>query len=179
MTANRGTVPPDNARLAALETANRVLRAELLAAAADDGRPRRAFLRGLVIGGIAVGAVFIAGAAMSETIRIGRVLHLNGQAMNATTVTIAPSPEPGEWAIVTLDNRYVNDSGDDGIYSLPFDGAVIEARFQWDADPLLGADRITLTPPPGRDLHPRGLQRDRDGGADRLGDPDRLAGDVT
>lgn len=94
------------------------------------------------------GAAFIGGAAWGETITIGSI-YVNGAQQQGTTVTISPSDKPGEWARVVMENRYVNQGRDDGTYALPFDGVALEAQFLWDADPVLGADRVTILPPDG------------------------------
>lgn len=54
----RGTVPDKDTVIARLRASNDVLRAELR----NDSRPRRAFWRGIVFGGLLTGAVFIAGS---------------------------------------------------------------------------------------------------------------------
>jgi hypothetical protein len=114
---------------------------------AHDARvkARRAFFRGLLIGGA---VIWIADAALSETIQIGRT-YINGESYGTTTVTIEPSDVPGQLAIVTLQNEHVNQGTDDGDYSLTFEGMVFGIIFTWDADPLLGSDRITVIPPAG------------------------------
>lgn len=112
----------------------------------EAGRKARvAFFRGMLIG-----AALLAGVNMAfgETITIGGI-SVNGDASVGTTVTITPSDIPGEWARVVMNNRHVNDGGDTGEYTLTHDGTVIPALFQWDFDPVLGSDRITLTPPDG------------------------------
>lgn len=94
----------------------------------------------------------VAGAARAETISIGSSAFNGGAAQGTTvgtTVSIAPSGRPGEWAVVTLQNRAVNGSADSGLYALTFDGVAIGVAFTWDADPVLGSDRITITPPEG------------------------------
>lgn len=89
-----------------------------------------------------------AGKAFGETIQIGRA-YIHGEAFGSTTVTIEPSGIPGQLAVVTLDNRHVNQGSDDGVYTVTMDGVVFGIEFQWDADPVLGSDRITITPPLG------------------------------
>lgn len=111
-------------------------------------REHRAFWRGVAIGGLIVGSTFIGSAAFGETITIGSI-YVNGQDQFGTTVTISPSDEPGEWARVVMLNRYVNQGQDDGTYVLPFDGVTLGVEFLWDADPVLGSDRITILPPDG------------------------------
>jgi hypothetical protein len=112
----------------------------------------RAFLAGLVIG---AGAALIGGAAWSETIQIGGV-YINGEASSSnTTVSIEPSGNPGELAVVTFVNEYVNDGNDDGSYPLSMgEGLTVEVRFKWEADIVLGSDRIDLIVPPGITCEP-------------------------
>lgn len=119
-------------------------------------RARRSFWGGIVLGGLIVGASFIAGAALAEetrTIQIGK-LFVNGEASAPTTVSIAPSPVPGQWAVVSFQNQYVNDGGDDGTYTLTLDGVAVGIVFTWDFNPVLGSDRITVTPPEGITCQP-------------------------
>lgn len=112
-------------------------------------KARRAFTYAMVIGAVlGIGVAAGATRAFGETISIGNS-YVYGRQANQTTVTIAPSSAPGEWAVVVLDNRYVNDGNDDGDYVLSLDGTQIGIAFQWDAVPLLGSDRITATPPEG------------------------------
>ncbi len=109
-------------------------------------KARRAFWRGIVIGAV-VGS--IGGAAFGETIKIGRTF-INGSVAGGTTVSIAPSAVPGELAVVTLENRHVNDGRDTAVYPLAMgDVVAVLVEFTWDADPVLGSDRITVTPPLG------------------------------
>lgn len=145
---SRGTVPPSNARILGLEASNAVLRAELYS--------RRTARRGLWLGLAVISAVagFGAGKAFGETISIGGV-YINGSQQAATTVTLARSDEPGELATVTLKNAHVNDGNDTGTYWLTLDGLTVEVDFTWDADPLLGSDRITVYPPGGITCEPQ------------------------
>jgi hypothetical protein len=85
---------------------------------------------------------------LSETIQIWRA-YINGESYGTTTVEIEPSDVPGQLAIVTLVNEHVNQVTDDGDYSLQFEGMVFGIIFTWDADPLLGSDRIEVIPPAG------------------------------
>jgi hypothetical protein len=112
-----------------------------------------AFWRGSIFGAILASGAFIASAAMGETISIGR-LHINGEAAGATTVSIEPSDEPGQWAVVTFSNEYVNDGGDTGDYTLTLDGVVIGIAFAWDQNPITGADQITVVVPFGLTCEP-------------------------
>lgn len=114
-----------------------------------DAKALRAFWRGVFVGAVAIAASFAAGASWSgETVTIGRQL-VHGEAVQATTVSIARSVAPGEWAVVTFDNQHVNDAGDDGDYAVTLDGVVVGLRFRWEAVPVVGSDRITVLPPPG------------------------------
>lgn len=106
---------------------------------------RLAFLFAAVIFG---GLGFVTGKAFGETITIGSV-YINGQPGAGTTVTLAPSDEAGVLGVVTLVNRHVNQGADTGTYSLVMDDLAIKVQFTWDADPVLGSDRITVTPPLG------------------------------
>jgi hypothetical protein len=121
---------------------------QTLTKAEADRQAWRAFWRGVVIGGLVVGAGFLAGAARGETIQIGRSLSHGGAAMG-TTVSIAPSEVPGQLAVVTLDNQLVNDGGDTGRYPLVMNDLMVAVLFTWDADPLLGSDRMTVLAPAG------------------------------
>jgi hypothetical protein len=112
-----------------------------------------AFWRGACFGAVLATGAFVASAAFSETISIG-TLYTHGEAGNATTVTIEPSDVPGELAIVTLTNQYVNQGADNGDYSLTLDGMTVGVQFTWDHEPVLGSDRITLTPPDGITCEP-------------------------
>jgi hypothetical protein len=87
---------------------------------------RRAFWRGVVCGGLLIGAAQV-----------------------GTTVSLEPSARPGVLAVVAMENRHVNDGGDTGTYPLAIEGLAILIEFTWDADGFSGADRITVTPPEG------------------------------
>jgi hypothetical protein len=121
-----------------------------------DAAKRRAFTafaRGALAGSVLAACAFVGSAAFGETIHIGR-MHVNGTETARTTVSIAPSAKPGELAVVTLQNAYVNDGGDDGTYVLTLDGMTVGIEFLWDADSVLGSDRITVTPPQGVTCEP-------------------------
>jgi len=115
-------------------------------------KARRAFFRGLLIGGA---VIWIADYALSETIQIGRIGFINGQYQDSTTVTIEPSAAPGEWATVTLNNRLVNDGNDTAQYNVMMDGVPVGIFYEWDRDPVSGADGITVTPPQGMTCIPQ------------------------
>lgn len=115
----------------------------------------RGFIEGfglVVAAGLGIG--FGVSMAMSETISIGRTF-INGSQAGGTTVSIAPSDRPGELAVITLENRHVNDGGDTAVYPLAMgDVVAVLVEFTWDADPVLGSDRITVTPPQGVTCEP-------------------------
>ena len=112
-----------------------------------QAKANRAFWRGVGFGGAVVAALAYSMPAFGETITIGGV-WLNGTETTGTTVTIAPSDVPGQIAVVTMVNRYVNDGNDNGEYFLGIPGLVVGAVFEWDASSL-GADKITVVPPEG------------------------------
>ena len=114
-----------------------------------------AFCRGCVFGAILATGAFIASAAWSETISIGRNAYYHGESLSQTTVTIEPSTVPGQLAIVTLNNNHVNQGSDTGDYSLSLDGVVFGVQFIWDHEPVLGSDRIVITPPAGITCEPK------------------------
>lgn len=101
---------------------------------------RRAFWRGLVIGGLLVGASFIAGSAFGLTIA-------------GSTVTLEPSVDPAAFADVVFVNDMSNGESDTGDYILSQDGLQIGVAFTWDAN-FIGADRIVVTPPLGMTCQP-------------------------
>lgn len=108
----------------------------------------RAFWRGSIFGAFLATGAFIASAAFGETITIGGI-YVNGAAQFGTTVSIEPSGNPGELAVVTLTNEHVNDGGDNAEYFIGIDGLAVGVTFTWDADGFNGADRITVRPPEG------------------------------
>jgi len=118
-----------------------------------DAQRRRARRRAvnLFAFGFMAGALASCGAGMAlgETIEIGGIGYMGNKITPGSTVTITPSDKPGEWAIVVFENRLVNDGLDTGEYALSFEDVVIPTLFLWEADPLLGSDRITVLPPDG------------------------------
>ena len=143
----RGTVPDPYTVIGNLRQANETLRRELQAATA---KPNRAFRYGMFIGAAAMAAgIFAAEVVNGQTIEIGGIGYMGNKITPGSTVTITPSDKPGEWAIVVFENRLVNDGQDNGEYALTFEGVVIPTLFLWEADPLLGSDRITVIPPDG------------------------------
>ncbi len=118
---------------------------------AKEARIRKweAFLWGTAFGTALGGLVAFASVAWGETIQIGRTLHINGESHGATTVTIEPSSEPGQLAVVTMDNALVNDAGDNGEYFIAIPGLAVGVSFTWDADGFSGSDQMVVTPPEG------------------------------
>ncbi len=118
-------------------------------------RARGAYWRGLLTGlgfapALAAAVVLIADAACGETIQIGGI-YINGDAAtDTTTVTIEPSSKPGELAVITFANEYVNNATNDGTYPLAMgDVVTVGIKFTWEYVPLLGSDRIDVIVPPG------------------------------
>ena len=140
-----GPAPSVERKIANLQQSNKILRDELRG---YHKKQFAGFWRGAIFGAVLACGAFVASAAWSETITIGSI-YISGQEQQGTTVTISPSDVTGEWARVVMVNRYVNQGRDDGDYILTFDGVPVGVRFSWDADPLIGSDRITLTPPTG------------------------------
>jgi hypothetical protein len=140
----RGTVPDPYDVIDRLRASNDVLRSELR----NDGRPRRAFWRGVVIGGLLTGAAFFANTAFGETVSIGRHF-INGEPTIPSSVTISPSDQPGQLAIVTFVNRYVNQREDDGTREIATVDVSVSVKFTFDFNGFTGADRIDVTPPAG------------------------------
>ena len=113
-------------------------------------RARRAFHRGAWIGAAAMAAgIFAAEMVNGQTIEIGGIGYMGNKVTPGSTVTISPSDNPGEWAVVVFENRLVNDGSDNGEYALTYDGVSVPVIFTWEADPLLGSDRIEVIPPDG------------------------------
>lgn len=111
-------------------------------------RAWRAFWRGVVIGGLMTGAAFIGGAAWGETTHIGR-MFINGEPVVPSSVTISPSDEPGQLAVVTFVNRHVNQEEDNGLREIATADVGVSVRFIFDFNPVTGADRIEVQPPRG------------------------------
>jgi hypothetical protein len=103
-----------------------------------------AFWRGFWIGAVLAGIGGIAGAAWSETIIVGHDVS------NGSTVTLAPSDDPGAVAVVTFRNEAVNGGWDNGVYTLDMPGLSVGIVFTWDTS----ADRITVVPPDGMVCQP-------------------------
>lgn len=117
-------------------------------------RAHRAFAYACVIGavlGLSVGVG--ATRAFGETITIGG-LYINGQQQPGTTVTIEPSTDPGQIAVVTMVNAHVNDAGDNGEYFIAIPGLAVGVTFTWDADGFSGSDQMTIRPPEGIECIP-------------------------
>ena len=154
---SRGTVPPPETVIANLRRSNEVLREELRLSSRAKGF--RSFCRGMAVGGLLIGGAFVAGQAFGETIRIGG-MHINGVGIEGTAVTIEPSPEPGQIAVVTMDNRMVNDASDNGEYFIGIPGLAVGVSFTWDADGYSGADKMTIRPPEGIECIPASCEAD-------------------
>jgi hypothetical protein len=144
-----GPAPSVDRQIANLRQSNDKLREALRE---YEGKKHTSFWRGLVIGASMTPLIIIAlsAAAFGETIQIGGI-YINGQsASSTTTVTIEPSDQPGELAVVTFVNEYVNNGSNNGTYPLSMgDLLTVEARFTWEEDPVTGADRIDLIVPMG------------------------------
>ena len=100
-----------------------------------EAMARRAFWRGVVFGGLIIGATFIAGAAVS--------LDIAG-----STVTLEASTDPRAVADVVFVNDLSNGPTDTGAYTLSEGGLVVGVSFTWDAN-FIGMDRVVVTPPVG------------------------------
>lgn len=87
-------------------------------------------------------------ADAQDTITIGG-MHINGANVSGTPVTIEPSDLPGVLAVVTMDNRSVNEARDNGIYPLVLGDLTISVEFFYNIGPAQGADRITVLVPEG------------------------------
>jgi hypothetical protein len=101
-----------------------------------DRKAVRAWWRGVVFGGLLVGATFIAGAAFADPLNI-----------TGTIVDMQPAPPPAV-AKVTMDNWSANGPQDDAVYLLTMPGLAVEVEFTWDAGQI-GEDRVTVIPPDG------------------------------
>jgi hypothetical protein len=108
-------------------------------------KARRAFTFAAVIFAV-IG--FGVGVAFGETIAIGRKF-VSGKPAIPSTVSIAPSPAPGELAVVTFINEHVNQSEDNGTRIIATKDVTVSVRFIFDFNPVTGADRIEVSPPTG------------------------------
>ena len=133
-----------------------LVRSECFPVGEAGRKARRAFFYAAVIFGV---AGFAAGAVYGETIRIGG-MHINGVGIEGTAVTIEPSGNPGELAIVTMDNRMVNDASDNGEYFIGIPGLAVGVTFTWDHDGYSGADKMTIRPPEGIECIPASCEAD-------------------
>lgn len=95
----------------------------------------RAFWRGVVFGGLLIGATFIATAA-------------SGLDISGSTVTLEPSADPAAFADVVFVNDLSNGPTDTGSYTLVQDGITVDVAFTWDAN-FIGMDQVVITPPLG------------------------------
>ena len=122
-----------------------IQRSECFPVGEVDRKARRAFTYGAVIFAV---LGFGAGAAFGETIKIGRKF-VSGKPAIPSTVTIAPSPEPGQLAVVTFVNEHVNQEEDNGNRVIATPDVTVGVRFIFDFNPVTGADRIEVNPPTG------------------------------
>lgn len=74
-------------------------------------------------------------------------------AIMGSLVTLGPAENPDADAAVTFFNHDSNSSQDNGDYFLTWDGIEAAIAFTYDAE-AGGADRITVTPPPGWTCQP-------------------------
>jgi HAMP domain-containing protein len=103
----------------------------------------------MVIGAaIGLAVAFWVNRAFGETIQIGRHF-INGEPTIPSSVTILPSVVPGQLAVVTFDNRHVNQEEDNGIREIGTADVAVAVRFTFDFNSVTGADRIDVTPPSG------------------------------
>ena len=156
----RNDVPPvvvldDPRRIDAWQHSARIRGLERsIAVLLDEQRAHRtkrlgAFLAGSVIF-FALG--FTAGAAWSDTVFIGRT-SADGSTVR-TSITLSASEKPGVLAVVTYDNRPVNDDRDNGPQSLSIPEVSVGVEFTFDWNPVTGADRVVVIPPPGVTCEP-------------------------
>jgi hypothetical protein len=89
-----------------------------------------------------------ASAAFGETIKIGRKF-VSGKPAIPSTVTIAPSLELGQLAVVTFVNEHVNQEEDNGNRVIATPDVTVAVRYIFDFNPVTGADRIEVNPPTG------------------------------
>lgn len=146
---NSAPVPSEARVIANLRQSNEKLREALQ----DETRDRKrkafsAFWRGTVCGAILATAAFIGSAAWGETINVGRHF-INGEPTTPSTITIAPSQEPGELAVITFVNRHVNQEEDDGSRNIATPDVAVSVRFSFDYNSVTGADRIDVVAPKG------------------------------
>ena len=91
---------------------------------------------------------FGAGAVWGETIHIGG-MHINGAEVEGSPVTIKASDVPGVLAVVSIHNRSVNQSRDNGLYPLTLGDLTVQVEFGYNVGPAQGADRFSLIVPDG------------------------------
>jgi hypothetical protein len=116
---------------------------------AMERRHRRA-VKWVGVAAVVLGLICGVGAtsAFGETIKIGRKF-VSGKPAIPSTVTIAPSPEPGQLAVVTFVNEHVNQEEDNGNRVIATPDVTVGVRFIFDFNPVTGADRIEVNPPTG------------------------------
>ena len=100
-----------------------------------DAKAMRSFWRGLVIGGMAAGALAWTWPAFAE-------VNITG-----TIIDMQPAPSPAV-AEVTMNNWSANGPQDDGVYPLAMPGLAVEIEFTWNVGQI-GEDRVTVFPPDG------------------------------
>ena len=100
-----------------------------------DAKAMRSFWRGLVIGGMAAGALAWTLPAFAE-------VNITG-----TIIDMQPAPPPAV-AEVTMNNWSANGPQDDGTYPLAMPGLAVEIEFTWNVGQI-GEDRVTVIPPDG------------------------------
>ena len=127
----RGTVPPPETVIANLRASNAALREAL-----KDRPSPWSFWRGVLAGALVTAALGYALPAFADTVSI-----------SGTPVTLQPSTEPGAVAEVVMENISMNGPEDDGEYTLNLGEISVIAVFLWEADPVTGADRITVIAP--------------------------------
>jgi hypothetical protein len=110
---------------------------------AAEAHAIRWFRRGVVVGAAAMFLGFLAGMSLAGEVSI-----------SGTIVTLEPSEEPGVVAVVTMRNMSVNDDKDNGDYLVALPGLDVAFSFVWQANPITGADGITVIPPDGMVCEP-------------------------
>lgn len=76
-------------------------------------------------------------------------LHASAPQAVPTTVTLQPTQRPGAVAEVVLHNENINGHLDEIATELTHGAITIGVRFDWEADPMSGADAVVVTPPEG------------------------------
>lgn len=76
-------------------------------------------------------------------------LHASAPQAAPTTVTLQPTQRAGAVAEVVLHNENINGSLDEITTELTHGAITVGVRFDWEADPMSGADAVIVTPPEG------------------------------